>query len=207
MTVEYDYSKPGDRAALDLQLAQAAGQGDAAASRRLAERLYERVSTTVTYLAGGDPDTQDYAQISMIEILRSAGSFKGLSSLESWADRIAVRVAMRQIKKSRWRAGQVALSQKPDTVSHITAEQELSWRRAGRRIASLSHVLPPEQRLVLTLRMVLDHSIEDIAHITEWKVNTVRDRLAKARRKLRQMILADHALKELIDEMRMKKWL
>jgi RNA polymerase sigma-70 factor (ECF subfamily) len=207
MMVEHKYSKPNNGIALDLQLAQAVARGDVAACRGLAERLYKRVSTTVTYLAGGDPDAQDYAQIAMIEILRSSGTYRGLSSLESWADRITVRAAMRQIKKSRWRAGQVALSRDPDMVLEPTAEQDMNWRRVGRRIESLTRVLPQEQRLVLTLRLVLDHSIEEIAHITQWKVNTVRDRLAKARRKLRQMILSDHALKEVIREMRLKKWL
>ena len=92
-----------DKRSDDLALARAAGRGEAQACRELAERLLRRVRLTVTYLAAGDRDADDLMQVSLIEILRVAGTYRGESSLERWADRIAVRTALRALKQRRRR--------------------------------------------------------------------------------------------------------
>ena len=177
----------------DLELTKAAALGDDVARRRVVDRLVDRVSITVRYLAGGDPDADDYAQMAIIEILKSVGSFRGESTLESWADRITVRTAIRQLKKRRRR----------DRMEDVPPERE--WRGTGlevapdrmsERIAKLIGTLTPERARVLTMRLVLGYSIEEISSITGMKINTVRDRLAVARRQLRKKIQRDPVLKE-----------
>ena len=85
----------------DLDLTEAAATGDRAARRVLAERLMGRVRTTVRYLSGDHRNQDDYVQISLLEVLRSASNYAGRSSLEAWCDRIVIRTTMRHIKKHR----------------------------------------------------------------------------------------------------------
>ena len=183
----------------DLELTKAAALGDDVARRRVVDRLVDRVSITVRYLAGGDPDADDYAQMAIIEILKSVGSFRGESTLESWADRITVRTAIRQLKKRRRRDRMEDVPPEREwrgTGLEVAPERRLIRHRMSERIAKLIGTLTPERARVLTMRLVLGYSIEEISSITGMKINTVRDRLAVARRQLRKKIQRDPVLKE-----------
>jgi RNA polymerase sigma-70 factor (ECF subfamily) len=182
---------------IGAQVAVAAASGDPAALRRLADLLLDRVALTVRYLAGSDSDADDYVQLAMMEILRSIGSFRGESSLETWAEKIAVRTAMRHLRHRRWRGRIVELAPAPDGVSGSAgAERRCEQASIAGRLTAIVGTLTPERREVVTLRLVLGHSIEEISAITGAKVNTVRDRLAVARRQLRAKIARDPVLRE-----------
>ena len=173
----------------DADLAAMAASGDEAAQRRVVERLLDRVSMTVRCICGGEPEADDYVQQSIIEILTSLGSFRGDSSLESWAEKIAVRTTMRHLKRRRWRSQIVTLdSEKEGRSQAPQAERQVARHRMAARISQLMETLTPERRQVLTLRLVLGYSIDEISAITGWKINTVRDRLAVARRHARMTV-------------------
>ena len=182
---------------IGAQVAFAAASGDPVAIRRLADLLLDRVALTVRYLVGADSDADDYVQMAMMEILRSVGSFRGESSLETWAEKIAVRTAMRHLKHRRWRGQIVELDPAPDGVSlAVGADRRLAQASLADRLTSIVGTLTPERREVVTLRLVLGHSIEEISELTGAKINTVRDRLAVARRQLRSKIARDPVLRE-----------
>ena len=186
--------RPGE---IGAQVAFAAASGDPVAARRLADLLLDRVALTVRYLSGADSDADDYVQMAMMEILRSVGSFRGESSLETWAEKIAVRTTMRHLKHRRWRSQIVALDPAPDGVSlAVGADRRLAQSSLADRLAAIVGTLTPERREVVTLRLVLGHSIEEISELTGAKINTVRDRLAVARRQLRSKIARDPLLRE-----------
>ena len=186
----------------DRELAAAAAAGDPDARRRLAERLMDRVRATAAYLAAGHPDAEDYAQLALVEILESAGSFRGASALESWADRIAVRTVMRYVKQRRWRAQHLSFDSEQEAVSAADTEREVGRRRLARRLAELFAKLKPKQREVVTMRVVLGYSLREIAEATGANVNTVRYRLDTGRNKLRRQLRRDPALREWLDERR-----
>ncbi len=184
------------RRELDAELAEQAANGDDAARRRVVERLLDRISMTVRCLCSGDPDTDDHIQQSMIEVLTSLGSFRGESTLESWAERIAVRTTMRHLKRRRWRSQIVTSDSDREGKSMAPPpEHQVNRHRMAQRISQLMETLSPERREVITLRLVLGYSIEEISSITGWKINTVRDRLAVARRQLRPKIMRDPVLR------------
>ncbi|MCP4674396.1 MAG: hypothetical protein GY854_02530 [Deltaproteobacteria bacterium] len=87
MNDEYQANEPGS----DLELARAASRGDRDARRRLVLRLMDRIGMTVRCLAAGDPNTDDYVQDVIIQVLKSIGSFRGESTIESWAERLTIK--------------------------------------------------------------------------------------------------------------------
>ena len=87
----------------DLALTRAAAQGNDAARRILARRLLERTRATIRYLVGDGPDAPDLVQSCMLEILRSTHTYRGEAKLETWADRVAVRTALRLLRQMRLR--------------------------------------------------------------------------------------------------------
>ncbi len=182
----------------DVELTHRVANGDAHAKRQLVDRLLDRVALTVRYLAASDSDMDDYVQLSIIEILQSVGSYRGESTLEVWADRISVRTVMRQIKKRRWRQGFVTLDTAEQGRVEASFENEVNRKRVFSRLLEVMGTLTKERRLVVTLRLVLGHSIQEIAEMTQTSHHTVRDRLYVGRRQLRGKILRDPLLKEQI---------
>jgi RNA polymerase sigma-70 factor (ECF subfamily) len=81
-------STPDDEALLDLRNLLVRGLGFA-----LADRL------------GADPEAnvEDFAQESLLKILRSLDTFRDESQFTTWAQKIAVRVALTELRRRRWR--------------------------------------------------------------------------------------------------------
>lgn len=188
----------------------AACRGDREARSRVAHGVYDRVRTTVFYLTGGGADAEDIVQQALIEILGSLRTYRGEASLEVWADRIAVRTAMRDIKKRR-RRRELVLSQMEEDEARAglatDAFSSLAGRREGspdrqtaenqirHRLAALLRQMPVERQVAVVLRWVHGYSIEEIANITGVRVNTARGRLRKGKKELRQLILSDPTLR------------
>ncbi len=93
-----------------FELVSLAGTGDPAAQQHLVALLRRRVRSISMAILGHPEDAEDAAQCVLLEILGSAPSFRG-GSLNAWADRIAVRVAVRHARRRRVRAAAVPLEE------------------------------------------------------------------------------------------------
>ncbi len=182
----------------DLRLARAASLGDEAAATKIAQRLLPRVRSTVRYLAGDGPDGADLVQDVLVEILRSLGAFEGRSSLETWADRITVRVAMKRLRRDRKR-----LSLEVHDVDALQAlgpgaDRQAQTAIVQARLATLLGQLTEQRRVAFVLHVVHGYTAPEIARMTGSPVNTVRDRIKHARRKLRELVASDPVLVPLL---------
>lgn len=183
----------------DFELTQAAASGDRTARRMMAERLLDRVRTTVRYISADDRDQDDWVQIAMIEILRSARTFQASGSLESWADRIAVRSAMRHLKRRRKKETVVELDADPRYEPEINPSEGHTRMAIRRQVARLLGTLSGDRRTCVVLRLVYGYSIDEIAEMTAAPRNTVRDRLKRGRKQLKEKVRRDALLKEWVN--------
>ncbi|MCA9666606.1 MAG: RNA polymerase sigma factor [Myxococcales bacterium] len=150
---------------------------------------------TVGWIAGGDRDADDFIQLSLVEILRSAGSFRGESSLETWADRISVRTSRHAMRKRRDRSMVVVAEPRDDDQS---GDDDPARRLLQRDVARALAQVPLQRRVPLVLKLVYQYSVAEIAEMTETRENTVRDRLQVGRRELRKAALRDPALRSYV---------
>ena len=178
----------------DLQLARAAAAGDVIAARQLVERLMPRVRTTVHFLAPRDRDADDIVQLSLMEILRAAPSYRGECAIEVWSHRIVVRVAMRHLKKRHGRNILAAPIEDAAAVDPTTPEEHVARHQLRRHLKALLKRLPLEQRTAIVLRYVQSCTPIEIAEVTEVPLNTVRERLRVGRKKLRRLLAREPAL-------------
>jgi RNA polymerase sigma-70 factor, ECF subfamily len=190
-------SRKGDHGD-DLALVHLAGEGDVTARHKLAERLINRVRSTAFYLSAGDPEAEDYAQMAFIEILESASSFRGESSLETWAERITIRTTLRYIKRRRRRSKIVIFDSEKEDQFVDTAETDLNRSRVSRRVTTIMGTLKPKHRIALTMRLAFGYSVAEIAEMTDTPFNTVRERLRSGRKKLSRKFEKDPLLIEWI---------
>ena len=52
---------------------------------------------------GLEPSVEDFAQVALVKILDNLNSFRGESRFTVWVQKIAVRTAFAEIRRSRWR--------------------------------------------------------------------------------------------------------
>jgi RNA polymerase sigma-70 factor (ECF subfamily) len=161
------------------------------ARRDLAGRLLQRTRTTVRYLVGSHPDAEDLIQQSLLEILGAAGTFRGDSRLETWADRITVFTTLKALGRLGKRVDIAREDAGERTPSNLSPEKDVAKRQLCARLAGMLQRLPPERRTVVTLSMVHDYSLADIAAMTGAPFNTVRDRLRVGRKQLRAQLARD----------------
>lgn len=183
----------------DLALVQAASDGDPSAQTKLIKRVIDRVQRTVAYLASGSEDAKDIAQLALVQIVRSAGSFRGECSLEYWADRIAVQTAAKHFQKKKRRQKLRDENWSPPVAFH-DFEEEIALVERRRRIAKLIATLPQKQRIPLVLFYLHGYEIAEIAEMTGTKINTIRGRLRNGRSRIRKKVLADPTLSKWVQK-------
>jgi RNA polymerase sigma-70 factor (ECF subfamily) len=180
----------------ELEMAQAAARGDQNARRDLVSALLDQVRRTVSYLSSPNKDADDLAQLALIQILKSAGSFRGECTLNYWADRITVRTSMKQFRK-RQRREKLAMSIWTDSPSDEPGlDDDLAKRQIRVHLSRVLQKISAERRAVIVLHHLQGYGISEISEMTGAPINTVRDRLRIGRKQLKKRILTDPSLKD-----------
>lgn len=168
-----------------LALARATAAGDRGAARAFARRLLPVARRVTRALLGAGGEADDACQNALVELLESARTYAGQGPLEAWARRIAVRVAMRTLRR---RPAAVPLEEVdlPDAPPLEDLREQLP-----RGLQDYLGRLPENQRVALVLRHALDHTLPEIAEICGAPVPTIKSRILKAEETLRKLIRRD----------------
>jgi RNA polymerase sigma-70 factor, ECF subfamily len=177
---------PSQKPRTDVELMAAVAARDPAAQREVLSRLGGRVRKITGLLCREHADAEDAAQVALIAILKSADGFRVATSLERWAERIAVRTTLRASRRERSRRGLLERWLAPNRPpwGGETGSEPLG-------LEALFERLSPERRRAFVLHHALGYTIEEIAELSEAPLGTVKDRLVTARRELRKMIERD----------------
>lgn len=167
---------------------------DKHAQRVLAHRLAARVRRISQRLLSNRADADDASQLALIEILRSAATFKDISTIERWSDRITVRTVLRHAREQRRRLWQLGTLIDIDSIGAASSEPVPAARTTPRAVEEYLAELPPARREVLVMKHSLGYTTEEIAELTDNPVGTVKDRLVAARKQLRKLIVRDMRL-------------
>ena len=191
-----------------LPLVQQAARGEREALARLLSLIAPSIVSAVRVVAGRDVDVEDAAQEAMIAIVDAVPRFRGQSSFLHYARRIAVRTAFGMRRASRRRAHNLAEvgveAESPETAPAAAASQNAVLERNECLVAfqRLLDELPEGQAESLTYRVLLEYPLPVIARELKVPINTVRSRIRLARDHLRDRILTDPALGELLKDLR-----
>ena len=129
---------------------QGSNPGDALADLR--ELLVRGLRAALGSRAGDvDANVEDFAQEALIKIMASLASFRGESRFTTWANKIAMNVALTELKRRRWR--------------DVSLQDLLDRRTATGRGLSDPQLTPEQlayQNMVLTnLRRMIDEELTD----------------------------------------------
>jgi RNA polymerase sigma-70 factor (ECF subfamily) len=170
---------PAAQLSADLGLMEAVARGDARAREELVRRLMPRAQRLCQALLRNAADAKDACQTALLQVLRSAPTYRGECSLEYWSDRIVTRTALRWMTSER-RKRQASLPHETG-VDGGAAQPRVLLRECLNRLSE-------PQRTTLVLRACFEYSVDEIAALTHCSRNTVKDRLTRARQILRALV-------------------
>ena len=183
------------------RLVHAARGGDGAAFNRLVLRYQDAVYTLCFRLTGNTADAADAAQEAFLSAYRHLADFRG-GAFRSWVFRIAANASY-DLHRRRKRHPTEPL-ERPESEAEPPAS-EIADPALGPEAALLRQELaqylqagllelPQDQRLAVVLCDVHAFDYQAIAAITGAELGTVKSRINRGRRRLRDYLLANREL-------------
>jgi RNA polymerase sigma-70 factor (ECF subfamily) len=164
----------------------------------LISRFQQPVFNLVCRLLSDPTESCDVVQEVFLKIFRNIGSFRGQSSLKTWVYRIAVNEAHNHRRWfSRHRRREVGLEREEDNVRSYqevlpdpgSSPFDSVLSREQRRVIEQALArINPVFRPAVVLRDIEDLSYEEIAHVLQVSLGTVKSRILRGREALRQAL-------------------
>jgi RNA polymerase sigma-70 factor (ECF subfamily) len=150
-------------------------------------RDHGRFLYNVAYrLAGNDADAQDLVQEALVRVRRGLESYTP-GSLEGWLARIVTNAFLDEVRRRKRRAT-VALPDAPDTVLPASPAADEGAGDLSDEVQRALGSLPDEFRVAVVLCDVVGCSYDEIAAQLRVPVGTVRSRIHRGRRMLREAL-------------------
>lgn len=155
-----------------------------------------RVYALALRSSGNEYDARDIVQEVFLRVYRSLGSFRGDSGFSTWIYRIAMNICVDFARRSA-AAPQLAVLDGEDDATRTLPDGNLSHQpETAAEAAELRDEiqlalaeLTEEHRTIVLLRDVSGLSYDEIARTLQLTEGTVKSRLARARKSLREILL------------------
>jgi len=152
----------------------------------------------LNYLSGMTQNTaeaEDLTQETFIRVNNNLHTFRGESSLSTWLYRIASNRVIDHVRRRRMilvpleaPAGETRGVPREVAARARNPQENLLDRESARGVAEAIGDLPSEYRELIILRHFQHRSYEEIAHIKDSPLGTVKNRLFRAREALRRRV-------------------
>jgi RNA polymerase sigma-70 factor, ECF subfamily len=171
-------------------------EGDQAACAELVAEHQRMVYQLSFHLLGNRDEALDLSQDVFMRVFRTLPQFRGHSQLRTWIYRIVVNQARNRQRwwRRRHRASQVSLDQhlethaEPSGNPRVAPDNVLAQKRLASQLRRALDALPFDQRSVIVLREIDGLSYDEIAFSLGVTLGTVKSRLTRARRALRDVL-------------------
>jgi RNA polymerase sigma-70 factor, ECF subfamily len=188
----------------DERLIFAAARGDLESFNQLVTRHERSVLNLCWRMLGTLTEAEDASQDSFIKAWTNAKSFKG-GAVRPWLLRIATNTCY-DILRSRGRKPTGSLDAlefetEPDWSTQsapVDPERFAETGDLGRMLEAALAQIPDEQRLAVTLCDIQGLPLAEAAEVMETSLGTVKSRLFRGRAKLRDLLVASPAGRELL---------
>lgn len=173
--------------------------GDKAEFERLVEQETPRLFRVIVRMLGDDDEARSIVQETFLQAFQRLDTFRGDSKFTTWLYAIGINLARGVLRKAgrsssldehdldrmqpSFNRGMFAESVEPWSPHRIA---ELNDRK--RIVHDAISRLPPDYRIVVTLRDIQEHSTKEVAGMLGISRGAVRVRLHRARQALRELL-------------------
>lgn len=173
----------------DKELVERFRAGDAAAFDALVRRYQRRIYWLARRYVGSDADAKDVAQRALVQAFTRVRQLAHGAAFATWVYRIAANLALNVVRDRRPEtalADDVATALAPEPHVEPMMEEE-AQRRLRRAVAEL----PPQQRLVVELRVFEELPFRQVAEIAECSEDSAKVNFHHALKRLRALMHDD----------------
>lgn len=185
----------------DLELVERSRSGDLDAFEKLIGRYEKKVFTAIYRFVGNYADASDLAQETFIRVYQSLASFRGDCSFATWVYRISANVCRDELRH-RSRRRNISLEEmtsvpggKEHPAGGVRSPEEIyECNELQHMVQECLHELPEEFRLVLIMRELQGLTYDEIAAALDISPGTVKSRLNRGRKALKQKFVGRREL-------------
>jgi RNA polymerase sigma-70 factor (ECF subfamily) len=183
-------------AADDGALLERARRRDEQAFRLIMQRNNRRLYRIARGILRNDSEAEDVVQETYFRAFAHLDDFRGESSLATWLARIAFNEALGRLRQRRPTVDWTTL-ENTQSESQVIAfplqhqvdpERSMAQRQMQKFVEQAIDDLPEDFRIVLVTRTIEGMSVEETARLLDLRPETVKTRLHRARRLLREAL-------------------
>lgn len=181
----------------DIELIDRFLAGDDQAFEDLIVRYESKIYSTCFYFLANRDDALDAAQDSIVKVYRKLSTFRRQSSFATWLNHVTANTCRDLLRKKK-RQKTLSLDQELEGEEGSMTRQipstnpgpleQLEGKERARLLEEALFLLSQDHRIILLMRQYQHLSYEEIAKSLKISVGTVKSRIHRARRELRELI-------------------
>ena len=193
-------------------LIQKAQKGDTNAFGTLVASYEKFIFNVACKMFSNSEDASDIAQEALIKAYKNIDKFDFNSSFSTWLYRITVNACIDEMRRRKGRESisidaedeESGLALQIEDTS-LGAEERVIQNETVSEVRAAIDKLSEEHKTVIILRDLQDMTYEQVAQTLDLSIGTVKSRLARARKSLKDIILKDREQKDNVLRQRIKK--
>jgi RNA polymerase sigma-70 factor (ECF subfamily) len=179
---------PEISSAPDEELIVATLGGDDRAFAELAGRHKSSVFRVASRFAGNAAELEDICQDVFVQAYFKLHQYRRDSPFEHWILRIATRKCYDYLRRRRRDPASVSVEAMLESGHEPSAPERAAAHPDLERLYAALAKLSAQERLVITLLELEEHSVREIADLTGWSEGNIKVRAFRARAVLRKLM-------------------
>ena len=172
----------------ELRAIAQAKRGDPEAFEFLVRTYETSVYRLALRMCGNAHDAEEVAQEAFVAAWKGLPSFRGESKFSSWLYQLTTNAAIDFLRREKRHRAATPIEDEPEPVSPDTPQQALEESEVRYALQQALDTLTPEHREIFLLRQMRQLSYEEIGRLLGLEPGTVKSRLSRAKKQLRQIL-------------------
>ena len=179
----------------DAELVRRALARDDTAFRAIMQRHNRRLYRVARSILRNDSEAEDAVQEAYVNAFTHLDGFRGDASLATWLSRITMNEALGRLRRERptveldeAQRTEAQIIQFPQSGTSDDPERSMAQREILRLVEQATDNLPEIFRIVFVTRVIEGMSVEETAELLGLQPETVKTRLHRARRLVREQL-------------------
>ena len=172
----------------ELRAVAQAKKGDADAFAFLVETYETSVYRLALRMCGNAHDAEEVAQEAFVAAWKGLPSFRGESKFSSWLYQLTTNAAIDFLRREKRHRAATPLEDELEPTSPDTPQQAVEEDEVRQALQQALDSLTPEHREIFLLRQMRQLSYEEIGRLLNLEPGTVKSRLSRAKKQLRQIL-------------------
>ena len=173
----------------ELRYIAQAKQGDADAFSHLVTAYETSVYRLALRMCGNVHDAEEAAQEAFVSAWKGLPSFRGESKFSSWLYQLTTNACLDLLRREKRHRAAVPLDEQTELSSEDTPQRAAENAELRDTLQAALQELSDDHRQIFLLRQMRQLSYDEIGALLGLESGTVKSRLSRAKKQLRQILL------------------